>query len=91
MSTESGSDYIWVYTCTDINCGNTTLLAQLSGTQAGSYTSETGYILVRFTSDDSVQNDGFTAMWALQVSMCSHLRVCCGCSAQLSVGLSVEL
>jgi hypothetical protein len=44
------------------------LLAQLSGAlSAGqqSYISTTGFMMVVFTSDSSVEGDGFEASWAL--------------------------
>jgi hypothetical protein len=63
VNTESGYDYIWVYTCTNISCVSKTLLAQISGDQTGSYISTSGYVLVRFTSDKGVKYDGFEAMW----------------------------
>jgi hypothetical protein len=72
VNTEPGFDYVWVYMCADINClsQTRTLLAQLSGTQGGSYTSTTGYMLVTFTSDSGVSDDGFAASWTSQAVVC---------------------
>jgi hypothetical protein len=72
VNTESGHDFIWVYTCRDVNCEpqTRTLLAQLYGTESGSYTSTSGYVLVIFGSDYSISGGGFEASWTSEAPVC---------------------
>jgi hypothetical protein len=72
VDTERDYDFIRVFTCTDINCEFATrrLLAKLSGTQSGSYTSTSGYMLIIFTSDTSISGGGFEASWTSEAQVC---------------------
>jgi hypothetical protein len=65
VSTQAGKDIIRVFQCTDIPCSKPLQLAELSGwySTTQSVTSTTGFMKVVFTSDASVNYDGFTASW----------------------------
>jgi hypothetical protein len=65
FSTQPGKDLVRVFQCTDIGCSEQQLLAELSGTysSAQAVTSASGYMKVVFTSDGSVNYDGFNATW----------------------------
>jgi hypothetical protein len=67
FSTQPGKDLVRVFQCTDIGCSEQQLLAELSGTysSAQAVTSTTGYMKVEFTSDGSVNYDGFIATWMI--------------------------
>jgi hypothetical protein len=67
FSTQPGKDLVRVFQCTDIGCSEQQLLAELSGTytSAQALSSTTGYMKVVFTSDGSVNYDGFTATWMI--------------------------
>jgi hypothetical protein len=63
----ASQDYVTVYACSDLRCGNASLQRRMSG----SYTSEvvtlyTRYALVEFTSDASVRDGGFNATWSIE-------------------------
>jgi hypothetical protein len=70
FNTQSRNDIVRVLECVDIYCSQHQQLAELSGiyltTQVMS--SATGYMKVVFTSDGSINSDGFTASWT-SVSM----------------------
>jgi hypothetical protein len=65
FSTQPGKDLVRVFQCTDVGCSEQQLLAELSGTYltTQNVTSASGYMKVVFTSDGSVNYDGFTASW----------------------------
>jgi hypothetical protein len=91
VSTESGYDFIWVYTCADVNCGPQTrnLIVQLSGTESGSYTSTSGYMLVVFKSDGGVNDDGFEASWTSVAMVCiMHMQSCIICTSTFCIACS---
>ena len=65
FSTESGYDFVVVQQCPDSSCSTGLVeLARLSGPSATlPYTSTTGYMAVRFTSDLIITYPGFSASW----------------------------
>ena len=67
FSTEPLRDVVRVLQCTDILCSQQQQLAELSGmyTSSQTLTSTTSYVRVVFTSDSSVNFDGFTASWSM--------------------------
>ncbi len=75
-----GADFVIVYQCTDSLCNSTILLAQLSGGMSDvkqTYTSTTGYMLVRLTTNltsNNVSYDGFNASWTSMV--CFVCAIC---------------
>jgi hypothetical protein len=56
-----------VFQCIDVYCSHQEQIAMLSGTYLTIkvVTSVTGFIKVMFTSDGSVNYDGFTASWSI--------------------------
>jgi hypothetical protein len=77
FSTQPGKDLVRVFQCTDIGCSEQQLLAELSGiyTYVQAVTSTTGYMKVEFTSDGSVNYDGFTATWNMVCSLFRFERI----------------
>jgi hypothetical protein len=67
LSTQPGVDIIRVFECTDIGCSQQQLLAKLSGWYSApqTVTSSTGYMKVLFTSDWSINYEGFSSSWSL--------------------------
>jgi hypothetical protein len=65
LSTQTGKDTLKVLQCTDISCSQQQQLAEFSGwySAAPSATVTTGFMKVVFTSDATVNFDGFTASW----------------------------
>ena len=65
LSTQPGKDFVRVFQCTDLSCSQQQQLAELSGVYATpqAVTSTTGYMKVVFTSDGSINYDGFNATW----------------------------
>ena len=65
FSTESGYDYVSIYTC-DCESSSQRILRQ-SGSLSSSnmYSSTTGFLKVTFTSDGGVTYSGFTGEWSL--------------------------
>ena len=65
LSTQFEKDTIEVFQCTDIACSKPLHLAVLSGwdSTTQSVTSTTGFMKVVFTSDASINYDGFRASW----------------------------
>ena len=66
FSTQPTNDVVRVFQCSDVYCSQQQQLAELSGTYPGiqTITSMSGYMRVVFTSDGSVNYDGFTASWS---------------------------
>ena len=78
--TEANFDFVRVYKCYSTSCSTRELIVELSGSAArgtlasstgvasldAAYTSSTGYLLVEFVSDSSVQEEGFGAEWTLR-------------------------
>ncbi len=66
FSTQPVSDFVTVFQCTDVHCGQQQQLAELSGTLSSvqTMTSTTGFLRVVFTSDGSSSSSGFTALWS---------------------------
>jgi hypothetical protein len=66
LSTQPGVDIIHLFQCTDIACTQQTPLAELSGTYSSPQvvTAGTGFVKVSFTSDESVNLEGFTLFWS---------------------------
>ncbi|MGY8873202.1 MAG: DUF6701 domain-containing protein, partial [Pseudomonadales bacterium] len=69
---ESGYDNIYLYDGTSTFSPQ---IARLSGSTAGTYTASSGAMLVRFTSDGSVVDRGFSATWVATTSSCSAQSV----------------
>ena len=70
FETESSSDRVVIYSCSSsdsaTSCESSSELASLSGRSISSsrrWTSTTGYMRVRFTSDSSVTYAGFVGSW----------------------------
>ena len=70
FETESSSDRVVIYSCSSsdgaTSCKSSSELASLSGSSISSsrsWTSTTGYMRVRFTSDSSVTYAGFVGNW----------------------------
>jgi hypothetical protein len=76
LSTQLNKDFVRVFQCSDVACSQQQLLAELSGvyTTPQDVTSSTGYMKVVFTSDSSVNYDGFTASWAMVKSFAINLN-----------------
>ena len=71
FETESSSDRVVIYSCSSsdgaTSCESSSELASLSGSSISSsrsWTSTTGYMRVRFTSDSSGTYAGFVGSWA---------------------------
>ena len=88
LSTQPGKDFVRVFQCADVSCSQQQQLAELSGlfSTQQAVTSTTGYMKVVFTSDGSVNYDGFNATWMTVVFQCNGfllhqslmcLTVCC--------------
>ncbi|WP_028471375.1 DUF6701 domain-containing protein [Neptunomonas japonica] len=69
---ESGYDYVYLY---DGTSASSPQIARLSGSAAGTYTANSGAMLVRFTSDSSVTDSGFSATWSAATSSCAAQSV----------------
>ncbi len=65
LSTQPGVDIISVMQCSDIVCSELKQLGELSGSYSTPQvlTATTGYMKVVFTSDQSINYDGFNASW----------------------------
>jgi hypothetical protein len=65
FNTQPRNDIVRVLQCTNVSCSEPQQLAELSGTYVDvqAVTSTTGFIKVVFTSDESVNYDGFNATW----------------------------
>ena len=69
FNTESGYDYVTINRCSSASCSSPEQLVKLSGDSVGSsdkYTSSTGFLQVRFTSDSSQTRSGFSAQWSVR-------------------------
>lgn len=67
FDTEPPYDKVVVSECSSQSCESIKVLATLSGIAPGhNVTSDTGYMLVMFTSDDSANKQGFTASWQVR-------------------------
>ena len=66
FQTDQYCDIVRIYACTGIQCTGTLMIAELSGVYYTSQTirSNTGYMLIQFTSDSSNSYSGFTASWS---------------------------
>ncbi len=75
FNTQAANDVMRVYQCSDVYCSQQQQLAELSGTYpiAQAMTATTGFMKLVFTSDGSVNLDGFTASWS---TVYSHIYVC---------------
>ena len=77
FETESSSDRVVIYSCSSsdgaTSCKSSSELASLSGrsiSSSRSWTSTTGYMRVRFTSDSSGTGAGFVGNWDTFCSLC---------------------
>ena len=82
FSTESGYDYVYVYSCESssgaTSCGSSSELAKLSGSSvssSSSWTSTSGIMRVRFTSDGSTTRSGFEGQWQVGGGCQSSIRL----------------
>ena len=69
FNTESGYDYVTISTCASADCSSRAQVARLSGSSVNSsdvFTSDTGFLELRFTSDSSVVRSGFEAEWSVR-------------------------
>ena len=67
FDTQPSNDVVQVLQCLDIACLAPLQLAQLSGTYSTpqAFTSYTGFMKIVFTSDSTVNSNGFSASWRL--------------------------
>ncbi len=69
VSTEGGADRIYMYECPDPTCSTSFQISRVSGVWADadmsqlSYSCRTGYMKVKFTSNEKVVDSGFVATW----------------------------
>ena len=70
FDTEYNYDFMTLSSCTDVSCVFKQQLMRHSGSLPDTrrYTSPTGVLLVEFTSDGSIPDEGFTAAWNSDVS-----------------------
>ena len=69
FDTESGYDWVTLSSCTDIDCGSKQQIMRQSGTSLpSSVTSETGFLMAEFSSDNSVVRSGFSATWTVTLA-----------------------
>jgi hypothetical protein len=64
FDTQKGADFVQVIECSNWECSSQSELAMLSGPvqlPSTSYSSRTGFMKVRFTSDSSIAGTGFNA------------------------------
>ena len=68
FDTESGYDFVTISMCDSAECSTQVEVARLSGNvdMDNEYTSSTGFMLVRLTSDSSAQGSGFNLHWAVR-------------------------
>ena len=78
FETESSDDRVVIYSCSSSNsatsCESSSELASLSGSSISSsrsWSSTTGYMRVRFTSDSSSTYAGFVGNWNMDTVACS--------------------
>jgi hypothetical protein len=86
FNTESGYDFVTIHTCTSSSsCVQDEEVARLSGISVNlstTYTSNTGYMQVRLTSDSSVVSSGFVASWiVLDDGTATGTATCTDCGA----------
>jgi hypothetical protein len=63
--TEQNYDFLSVRSCTAVECAQTSLLGQFSGsTIPGPLTSGTGVMLIQWISDEEISNSGWAASWS---------------------------
>ena len=82
FDTESGSDFVTIYSCLTSSCTSKSQVARLSGNALmtsgnTSYTSPTGYMHVIFTTDSILTRSGFVAQWTVNVDVTG----CVDCAA----------
>jgi hypothetical protein len=75
---ETEENFDWVELCGSASCSPGTLIMRHSGSlgSASVYTSDTGFLKVTFTSDDSATRSGFTGTWSVVAD-----PVCTDCEA----------
>jgi hypothetical protein len=76
FNTEPNYDYVYLSSCTDVSCTSAQQLLRHTGgslPSPQSYTSNTGFLMVEFTSDLSIVNSGFTATWTSEAAVRSSL------------------
>ncbi len=65
FQTEMNYDVLYVKSCTAVDCVQTSTLGWYSGSTVPSpLTSNTGVMLIQWTSDDSTTNSGWSASWS---------------------------
>jgi hypothetical protein len=71
--TEGNYDFVTLSSCTDVSCASKQQLLRHSGglPSPQSFTSDTGFLMVEFTSDGSVVYSGFTATWTSKIHVSS--------------------
>jgi hypothetical protein len=67
--TEKDADFVEMFQCADATCSRTQLLASLSGSiyTSPKYSSKSGYMLVKFSSNSENHGFGFTLTWEVVV------------------------
>jgi hypothetical protein len=76
---ETTYDKVRGYKCDNIYCTSSSKvsLGERTGTSAAAFTSTTGFLLLEFVSDSSIESSGFTASWTstVPVSMRVYIHV----------------
>ena len=72
--TEAQTDRIFMYECSDLACTSSLQVGRVSGRWSESldnmYASRTGYMKLKFTSNENIVDAGFVASWT-SVSLCT--------------------
>jgi hypothetical protein len=83
FDTEESYDFVIIKSCTTINCSNTTELGKYSGsTIPGPVTSNTGFLLIKWNSDEIETFSGWSAHWissvitGMKIDLSGSLCVC---------------
>ena len=82
VSTQTRNDVVRVFQCTALDCSEQLQLAELFGLHfmTQTITSTTGFMKVAFTSDSTVNYDGFSASWSsvstLLLFLQTHKTLC---------------
>jgi hypothetical protein len=79
FNTQPGKDTVHVFQCVDVTCSQQQQLAELSGYYATpqTVTATTGFMKVVFTSDGSVNYEGFNASWTMVCILTIRVHFVC--------------
>jgi hypothetical protein len=78
FQTETDYDFVQLYACSDAQCNTRRQIAKLSGPVAStrSFKSIDGWMQVVFTSDSSMNDNGFTGSWVSETVAASACSSC---------------